>query len=143
MNDQLSPYLFVYSSLRRGFNNSNYEYITQYFHFVGECHARGKLLEKVDHPVGVPTSDDFFIKGELYKMQEHVPFDYVMEQLDDYEGLNTDMYQPEAMYRRELVTVNHAGENYEAWVYWYNGNTDEFPQLNETDVLEYFKRRNG
>lgn len=138
-----TPYLFVYSSLRKGFNSSNYDYVSKYFDYVGEAHVRGKLLENVDHPVGLPTTDDFFIEGELYKLQDTVPFDYVIEQLDDYEGINVDEDNTFPLYRREIVVANHAGQNYEAWVYWYNADISGFPQLNDTDVISYFKRKNS
>lgn len=143
MHTATSPYLFVYSSLRRGFNSSSYAYLSQHFEFVGEAHVRGRLLENVNHPVGVPTTEDFFIAGELYRLRDGIPFDYIMEQLDDYEGVNTDEDNTAPLYRRELVLANSAGENYEAWVYWFNGDTTPLAPLNENDVLEYFRKRNG
>ena len=56
--------LFVYGSLRSGFRNPVYEYLTKYFHLQGEAVVKGKLYDLGEYPVALPTDEDKFISGE-------------------------------------------------------------------------------
>ena len=42
--------LFVYGSLRSGFRNPVYEYLTKYFHLMGEAVVKGKLYDLGEYP---------------------------------------------------------------------------------------------
>lgn len=136
MMDEKSDYLFVYSSLRKGFHTQGYEYISKYFSFVANATVKGSLKDTGSEPVGVPC-DTATIFGELYQIKEPGQFSYVFGQLDEYEGL-----APEAgdkkLYRRELVEVQV--ENIpavKAWVYWYNLPAEDFPAIPSGDVMYY------
>ncbi|MEO6682401.1 MAG: gamma-glutamylcyclotransferase family protein [Ginsengibacter sp.] len=137
-----SPYLFVYSSLRRGFRQSAYNYLIRYFNFVSDAKVRGVLSDFGDKPVGTPTEDDFFLIGELYQLNIENG-SYVFGQLDDYEGLFPEDGQP-PLYRREITTVYaEGGGTYEAWIYWYNGDVKGRPIIASGDVFEYVRSKMG
>ena len=136
----ISPYLFVYSSLRRGFQESAYTYLTRYFTYVSDAKIKGILSDFGDKPVATPTDGDSFIKGELYKLNiDNASF--VFGQLDDYEGLHPEEgHSP--LYRREIATVYaEDGTVGESWVYWYNGDISGRPVISSGDVLEYVKSK--
>lgn len=135
-----SPYLFVYSSLRRGFQESAYSYLTRYFTYVSDAKIKGILSDLDDKPVATPTTEERFIFGELYKLNiDNASF--VFGQLDDYEGLNPEDGQ-KPRYRREIATVfADNGTMGEAWVYWYNGEVSEKPIIESGDVLEFLKSK--
>jgi gamma-glutamylcyclotransferase (GGCT)/AIG2-like uncharacterized protein YtfP len=136
----ISPYLFVYSSLRRGFQESAYTYLTRYFNYVSDAKVKGFLSDFGDKPVATPTGDEYFIKGELYKLNTDNA-SFVFGQLDDYEGLNPEEGQ-EPLYRREIATVYaEDGSQGEAWVYWYNGDVSGKSIISSGDVLEYMKSK--
>lgn len=137
-------YLFVYGSLRSGFNNPAYQYISQYFNLVAHVTARGLLLEKDQVPVAIPTNDDCYIQGELYVIKNPDEFPWAIAQLDDYEGLNPDEDEV-CDYHRDKVNIKSGDANVTAWVYWYCGNTDGLPVIASGDVLEYLaqKKNNG
>ena len=80
--------LFVYGSLRSGFQSPAYEYISRYFHLVGNGRAKGKLFDLGSYPGAVPTDDDSFIIGELYDINDPSQFSWAIAQLDDYEGVD-------------------------------------------------------
>lgn len=90
--------------------------------------------------VATPTEENYFIKGELYKLNiDNASF--VFGQLDDYEGLNPENGKA-PMYRREIATVfADDGTMGEAWVYWYNGDVNGKPIIESGDVLEYIKSK--
>ncbi|HRD44077.1 MAG TPA: gamma-glutamylcyclotransferase [Ferruginibacter sp.] len=133
--------LFVYGSLRSGFRNPAYDYLTQYFHLVGEALVRGKLYDNGAYPVAVNTSADEFITGELYVINNKDEFSWVLGQLDDYEGLNTEANET-PLYRRELTEVFINGQGSMAWVYWYNKSIQGMKHIPIGDVLKYLQQKN-
>ncbi len=137
MESPASHHLFVYSSLRKGFHQSAYVYITQFFSFVSTAKAKGILSNSGSEPVATPAAENFFIKGELYKLNKEDDFSWVFGQLDDYEGLDTEQGE-QPLYRRELTTVyKDDGSVTDAWVYWYNGDVRGKPVITSGNVLEY------
>lgn len=133
--------LFVYGSLRSGFRNPAYDYLTCHFQLIGEAVVKGKFFDKGDFPVAVPVSNEHFIHGELYELNQESEFVWVFGQLDDYEGVNVEPEET-PLYRREPVTVYLNGTETRAWIYWYNGNTASLPELPIGDVMKYLQLKN-
>ena len=133
--------LFVYGSLRSGFRNPAYEYITRYFHCAGEAVVKGKFYDKGTYPVAVPADGESFIQGELYTMNSKAEFSWAFEQLDDYEGVNTEAGE-KPLYRRALTDVFQNGDNKKAWIYWYNNDVSELPEVETGDVMKYLHQKN-
>lgn len=131
--------LFVYGSLRSGFNNPAYGYISKYFTLVGEAFVNGKLYQLPDFPVAVP-SDDSLIKGELYTIQVPSECSWAFAQLDDYEGVQAEEGE-DPLYKRVLTTVYLNDKTEKAWVYWYNGSIEQGIPIVESDLLAYLKER--
>src|SRR6185312_1715096 len=142
MMEQLkSDYLFVYSSLMKGFKSREYDYISQYFCFVSNGKVKGILSDLGHIPVATPSSEGHFIKGELYQIKNTDDFSFAIGQLDDYEGV-----RPEAdeikLYKRELTTVYKEDESaVNAWIYWYQGNVAGKPVITSGDVMEYIRSK--
>jgi gamma-glutamylcyclotransferase (GGCT)/AIG2-like uncharacterized protein YtfP len=133
--------LFVYGSLRSGFRNPAYEYLTRYFKLLGDAVVQGKFYDKGDSPVAVPATGDHFIAGELYTANNPKEFEWAITQLDDYEGLNVDAGE-KPWYKREQVDVFQNGQPSRAWIYWYNGNIQGMPEITIGDVLKYLQQQN-
>ena len=135
MKPVISQQLFIYSSLRKGFHQDAFSYITQFFSFVSTAKVKGILSVIGSDLVATPATENFFIKGELYKLTNEDHFSWVFGQLDDYEGL--DSLQSESpSYRRELTMVyKDDGSITDAWIYWYNGDISGTPIISSKDVL--------
>ena len=134
------PYLFVYSSLRKGFQQSAYDYLTQFFRFVSAAKVRGILSDLGDKAVATPVEEEAFIVGELYQLNVENE-SYVFGQLDDYEGLVAEEGET-IWYRREFAKVYaEDGRVVDAWVYWYNGEVHGKPVIASGDVLDYVKAK--
>jgi gamma-glutamylcyclotransferase (GGCT)/AIG2-like uncharacterized protein YtfP len=133
--------LFVYGSLRSGFHNPAYQYLTKYFRLLGEAVVKGKLYDNGSYPVAIPTTDDFYINGELYESNSPDEFPWAIEQLDDYEGLNVEAGDF-PRYRRELTKAYQVGKPVDAWVYWFNGNVEGMKEITVGDVLLYLQKQN-
>ena len=133
--------LFVYGSLRSGFRNPVYQYLTKYFHLLGEAIVKGKLYDKGDFPVAVATIEEKFISGELYEVNDPAEFSWAIEQLDDYEGMNVETGE-QPLYIRESVTAYQNGRPTTAWIYWFNGSISGLPEIASGDLLQYLQQKN-
>ena len=133
--------LFVYGSLRSGFRNPVYEYLTKYFTLIGEAVVKGKLYDLGDYPAATATEEDHFISGELYTINNPQEFSWAIGQLDDYEGLNVEEGEI-ALYKREQVIAYRKAEPHTAWIYWYNRDITGKPEIESGDVLEYLQQKN-
>jgi gamma-glutamylcyclotransferase (GGCT)/AIG2-like uncharacterized protein YtfP len=134
-------HLFVYGSLRSGFHNPAYQYLSQYFTLIGEGVVKGKLFDKGEYPVAIPTNEEKFIKGELYAINNETGFSYALGQIDDYEGVHVEAGET-PLYKREAVTVLQNNQQHTAWIYWFNGNVDGLAEIATGDVLKYMQEKN-
>ncbi len=133
--------LFVYGSLRSGFRNPVYNYLTRYFHLVGDALVKGKLYDMGEYPVAIETNEDKFISGELYAINSPAEFSWAIAQLDDYEGLNVEVGE-KPLYKREAVTAFINGQGSNAWVYWFNGDILNYPEIESGDLMQYLQQKN-
>lgn len=133
-------YLFVYGSLRSGFQSQAYDYISRYFTLAGEAKVRGKLYDMGNYPAALPSNDESFIIGELYKIKNENEFSWAMGQLDDYEGIDPEFDEVQ-LYRRDLTDVFFNDQPIKAWIYWYTGNVSGKPVVASGDIMEYIKNK--
>ncbi len=133
--------LFVYGSLRSGFRNPVYNYLTKYFHLLGEAVVNGKLYDMGEYPVAVPADEKYFISGELYAINNPLEFSWAIAQLDDYEGLNAEEGD-QPIYKREEVLAYQNGQPVTTWIYWFNGSVAGKPEIESGDLLQYLQKKN-
>jgi len=133
--------LFVYGSLRSGFRNPVYAYLTKYFNLLGEAVVKGKLYDLGEYPAAAATEEDKFISGELYSINNPSEFSWAIGQLDDYEGLNTEEGET-PLYKREEVIAYKDGEAHTAWIYWYNKDLAGYPEIQSGDLVQYLQQKN-
>ena len=139
--NEVNPRLFVYGSLRSGFRNPAYEYLTRYFHLLGEAVVNGRLYDNGSYPVAQPFAGESYITGELYELNNPSEFSWAIEQLDDYEGLNVEAGE-KPLFKRELVVAFQNGISSTAWIYWYNRSITGMPVIETGDVLKYLQQKN-
>jgi gamma-glutamylcyclotransferase (GGCT)/AIG2-like uncharacterized protein YtfP len=142
MQTQTNGQLFVYGTLRSGFHHPAYQYISRHFTLLNNlAKAKGLLYDLGTYPAAKPSNDEFYIVGELYRINHPDELSWAFAQLDDYEGINTEPGQT-ALYRREITTIYLADHTTEAWVYWYNGDVSQHPALDTGDLLAYLQQKN-
>lgn len=135
----MTPYLFVYASLRIGFKNPAYAYITQFFNPAGDAFVKGKFFFNGQVPVAV-ASDEDIIQGELYELKDSSNFNWAISQLDDYEGLNVEAGEI-PLYKREITSVIHNNMPVKAWIYWYNRNTSGMPVIPSSEISSLLQQK--
>ncbi len=141
MNDQTNGQLFVYGTLRSGFQNPAYSYISRYFTLAGPAKVKGRLYDLGEYPAAIPVNEEHFIVGELYTINHPDELPWALAQLDDYEGLNTEEGKP-ALYSRQETTVYFNETTTTAWAYWYARPITNEPPVESGDILEYIQRKN-
>lgn len=139
--DHSTLQLFVYGSLRSGFHNPAYEYLTKHFIPLGDAVAKGRFYQHGEIPVAVSTEEEHFLIGELYELKNPSEFSWVFEQIDDYEGMNV-MPGETPLYRREKVTVFREGKPSVAWIYWFNGSVEGMEEIETGDLIQYLQQKN-
>ena len=133
-------YLFVYGSLRSGFKSPAYGYISKYFSLIAEGKTNGILYNMGTYPVAKSTTNNYFIKGELYKIKNQDEFSFAIAQLDDYEGVDNTDGTP--LFRREKTIVTFADNQHEeAWVYWFVGDVKNKEIIESGDVLALMQQQ--
>jgi gamma-glutamylcyclotransferase (GGCT)/AIG2-like uncharacterized protein YtfP len=135
-------YLFVYGSLRSGFKNPAYEYLTSYFSYAGEGLVKGKFYFNGTHPVAIATDNEDMIVGELYRLNNEEEFSWAFEQLDDYEGVNVEVGQS-PLYKRTLVHVYQEDKIISAWIYWFNKSVEGFEAIASGDLINYLQQKSN
>lgn len=110
--------LFVYGSLKRGFNNPYAVQLQHEAQYLCDGKLRGLLLSLGPYPAVVPQAGgSSYIYGEIYALGAQT--DTLLASLDYYEGY--DPQAPEAgEYRRERLTVETSDGPVECWCYTYN-----------------------
>ncbi len=139
MNNTVT-HLFVYGSLRSGFRTAAYTYLSKYFTLIGQGYVKGKLYDTGAYPVAVTTIDEKYLVGELYSINNANEFTWAIEQLDDYEGLNVENGET-TMYKREVATITCEHQKTDAWVYWYNKDVTNLPEIASGDLMEYLNSK--
>ena len=132
--------LFVYGSLRSGFQSPVYEYISRFFTFAGNAKVKGKLYDMGTYPAGIAGNDDGFIVGELYYAKQESEFAWAIAQLDDYEGVLAEAGES-PLYRRELTEVYINDQVTHAWIYWFNGDISDSPLIESGDLIQYLQQK--
>lgn len=133
--------LFVYGSLRSGFHHPAYDYISKYFSMISEAKVKGYLYDMGDYPAAISTTDEAYIIGEVYQLNDISDFSWAIEQLDSYEGVVPEEGE-DPLYKRELTTVYAGNINHEAWIYWFNGTISNQPRIYSGDVFEFAQQKN-
>ncbi len=141
MSTEANGQLFVYGTLRSGFQHPVYAYISRYFTLVGQGEVKGRLYDLGSYPAAVPVTEDHFIIGELYRINHPDEFAWAIAQLDDYEGVNTEPEEAK-LYKRVQTTVYLPDQTTDAWVYWYNGDVSQSPPIDSGDILQYLQQKN-
>jgi len=113
--DQTPDLLFVYGSLRRGFELHGILAGLGARH-VGKASLPGRLFDLGDYPGAEPsTGVANRVHGEVYRLANP---ERALQVLDRAEGLRPGR-PAESWYRREIAQITlEDGASAQAWVYW-------------------------
>jgi gamma-glutamylcyclotransferase (GGCT)/AIG2-like uncharacterized protein YtfP len=106
------PYLFVYGTLKSGFENRYAQRLRREARLLGRAHMPGRLYRIRWYPGMRPPRDPKdLVTGELYRLLQPSK---TLEVLDEYE----EEYARE-LHRATLEKSGENGQQFRAWVYMY------------------------
>ena len=115
----MSPYLFVYGSLRRASGHPMAEFLIARSRFMGAASAPGRLYDLGSYPGMVDAATEGErVRGELYELHEP---EATLADLDRYEGCGPDDPPPHLFERAPVAATPDGGEPRSAWAYLYRG----------------------
>ena len=119
----MCPHLFVYGSLRRGFENPFARTLADQAEFIGPATAGGRIYAVAPHYPGLVLSEDPNDRaaGEVFRMHDPAA---LLRLLDDYEGCGPLSAKPYEFERALTVAVLDAGGKIEVWAYLYRRPVD-------------------
>lgn len=128
----MSEYLFVYGTLRREYGLDLMREIADWLVYIAEGRIKAALYDLGLYPAAVAEGEGSKeITGDVYQLTDSKT---IFAVLDEYEGED---------FRRGLTVVKmKTGEEKEAFVYWYTGQTEKALLIEEGDYLTYVKNKN-
>jgi gamma-glutamylcyclotransferase (GGCT)/AIG2-like uncharacterized protein YtfP len=119
----ISPYLFVYGTLRRDSSHPMADFLARRGRWLTLAKTPGRLYDLGAYPGMLPAvADTDWVHGDLYELTDP---ESILVELDRYEGCIPEYPQP-YVFARGLATVTaEDGRTYESWVYWYEAPVDE------------------
>jgi gamma-glutamylcyclotransferase (GGCT)/AIG2-like uncharacterized protein YtfP len=124
----VGAHLFVYGTLRRGFDNPFARLLAQSSHYVGPGYVQGVLYSMGEYPALVLANDGAHqVRGDVYELNDA---ESTLRILDEYEG---------PQYPRVTVAVSIPGapQPLDAWVYICTHDTSGRPRIESGDFLAY------
>ena len=110
--------LFVYGTLRIGFDGAVARWLHGVAQSVGQGHLAGHLYHIEDYPGFVPGAEGR-VTGDLFALPDPAA---ILARLDDYEQCSDQWPEPHE-YRRERVMVTTPDGPVQAWTYIYARDT--------------------
>jgi len=129
-------YLFVYGTLRDGYDLKLKDKISADIEYIGKAKVEGSLYDLGKYPGAVKEKEKNEIIGDVFVVNNP---DKVFKILDKYEGyLNENKQNSEFVRKKNRVKLN-SGKSVVAWVYWYNYDLQGKSRIKYKDYFRYLK----
>lgn len=123
-------YLFVYGTLRNGYNLKLKDRVAGELEYIGKAKVDASLYDLGRYPGAVKDEGKHEVVGDVYLINNP---DKVFKVLDKYEGDE---------FKREKDKVRlRSGKAVDAWVYWYNQKPEGRPKIRHKDYFNYLKTK--
>ena len=133
-------FLFVYGTLREGFDSlENWQSRVQ-AEFVGRGKIQGRLYDLGAYPAVIRAASEHLVRGEVYRLRDPAN---AADVLDEYEGF-FPLHPERSLFVRAVTSVvTDDGREKEAWVYFYNGQVDASKLISSGDYRSKSKPRSA
>lgn len=127
--------LFVYGTLMQNTNSRMARFLHDRARLLGTAYVTGKLYDLGSYPGAVydPEASER-IAGQIYQLAHP---EEVFSILDHYEGVS-DVSGVPGEYVRRLVPATLNGTVTSCWMYQYNFDPGDLPQIPSGNYLTYF-----
>ena len=132
-------YLFVYGTLRNGFENEYVKFLQKQNEYIGRGYFFGQLYDAGAYPGAIcdPTCTEK-VYGDIILLKS----EDTLDRLDIYEGIDEATPQPHE-YKRAIVDVFKEEQIIPCWTYLYNFPVHSLKKINSGDYLKYLNASNS
>lgn len=130
MSVEGGTFLFVYGTLRTGFDGAMARRLRTEARHVGIAHAKGGLY-RVDGYPGLAPGSEGVVTGDLFELKDAA---FTLSWLDDYEECSPAYPAPQE-YRRVMVQVKGEAGPVMAWAYIFAHEVDGLARIESGDFL--------
>lgn len=115
VEDFANAHLFVYGTLRRGFQS--HEILRRFrAQFLARGQVRGRLYDLGEYPGAVESvSKADRVLGEVYRLPNPA---HAFAVLDRFEGFDPGNTRSSLFERKETTVALAGGDQVQAWIYW-------------------------
>lgn len=131
-------YVFVYGTLRRGFENPGRAILEEHARFLDEATTHGQLHDLGAYPAMLETPEDPGpVRGEAHELVREP--ERALERLDRYEGAGGR--DPLPYERRKVPVELDTGDTIEAWTYVWTERPPEGSRIEGGDWVAHVEER--
>jgi len=132
----MPDYLFVYGTLRKGYDLKLKDRVRDQLQYVGQAKVGATLYDLGRYPGAVRSKKGSEVVGEVFLINDP---ERVLRVLDKYEGIEAGRPDAAEFIRKRSRVRLRSGQLVTAWVYWYNFDPKEKAPLRYKDYLNYLK----
>jgi gamma-glutamylcyclotransferase (GGCT)/AIG2-like uncharacterized protein YtfP len=133
----MSEYLFVYGTLRKGYDLKLMNKVNHLIRYVGQGKVNADLYDLGRYPGAIRSSKGREVIGDIFELSDP---EKVLRSLDRYEGIGAGRAASEFVRRRSRVRLR-SGKTITAWVYWYNFDPANKIRIKHKNYLNYLKNK--
>lgn len=126
--------LFVYGTLRKGFDNNMASYLAANAEYIGEGTVKGRIYDTGGFPALIMSdSEADKVAGDVYLICKDKE---VLKYIDHYEGYRADVTKYSLFLRERCDVVIEGGLLVNAWVYVFNHPVENLQIIECGDYME-------
>ncbi|HEV3326395.1 MAG TPA: gamma-glutamylcyclotransferase family protein [Puia sp.] len=133
----MSEHLFVYGTLRKGYDLKLMGKVNQLISYVGQGKVNADLYDLGRYPGAIRSSRGPEVIGDVFELSDP---ERVLRTLDRYEGIGPDETASEFVRRKSRIKLR-SGKTVTAWVYWYNQEPAGKIRIRHKNYLNYLKNK--
>jgi gamma-glutamylcyclotransferase (GGCT)/AIG2-like uncharacterized protein YtfP len=133
----MKEYLFVYGTLRKGYDLKLKDKVSDHLQYVGQAKVGATMYDLGRYPGAVRNNKGDEVVGEVFLLDDPVR---VLRVLDKYEGIGEKASASEFVRKRNRVKLR-SGKDVMAWVYWYNFDPTGKIRIRHKNYLNYLKNK--
>ncbi|MEP6467662.1 MAG: gamma-glutamylcyclotransferase family protein [Parafilimonas sp.] len=123
-------YLFVYGTLRNGYNLKLKDKVMSDLEYVGKAKVDASLYDLGEYPGAIKENNSNEVIGDVFLISNP---ERVFKILDKYEGNEFN--------REKDRVVLRSGKSLDAWIYWYNQKPEKALKIRQKNYLNYLKSK--
>lgn len=134
----MPDYLFVYGTLRKGYDLKLKNRVSDHLQYVGQAKVGAAMYDLGRYPGAVKSRKGQEVIGDVFLLSDA---DRVLRILDKYEGIPDGGSEDAEFVRKKERVKLRSGRQVSAWIYWYNADPKERKPIRYKNYLNYLKNK--